>query len=154
MRGMNAVTPTTSHAARSAEIAFGIRAARAHALVRRAEQALPLHEADLVELRYFRNLLHAAAERARAVAGPRVSKDSRNIASVGLALSAAVRGTPTPDRALAEQRLEGFSQDLDLVMAGHGLQSSKDLLDFMKTLADAAEMSAARTGETVVRSRS
>src|SRR4051812_45285450 len=93
------------HAARSAEIALGGRSARTLALVRRAQRGVVLSDRDRAEVAAVRDALARAADAVlRAPAAARL-RGRRNIASVGLALSTAVRDTPSADRSGAAATL-------------------------------------------------
>ncbi len=149
--GMAASNP---HAARSAEIALGLRCARALALVRRAQPGVEPAERDRLELAAVHDALAAAANavlREPSAARPR---GRRNIASVGLALSTAVRDTPTADRTAAAAMLRALARDLQSVILGESPNSPTQLLSFLRAMVAAASRSTARGGETLVKAES
>lgn len=142
------------HAARSSEIALGVRSARALALVRRARPGVEFANRDRAELEAVRDALARAADAVvRAPSAARL-RSQRNIASVGLALSTAVRGTPAADRSAAVTMLRGLAADLETVMQGKALEDSERLTSFLSALVDAANRSTARVGETLVTAES
>jgi hypothetical protein len=149
--GMVASNP---HAARSAEIALGLRAARALALVRRSRPDAVLADRDRLELEGVRDALARAASAVLREPSAVQLRGRRNIASVGLALSTAVRGTPTADRSAAAGMLRDLAADLDTVIQGRSLEVPQQLTSFLGALVDAANRSTARGGETLVTAES
>lgn len=149
--GMVATNP---HAARSAEIALGVRAARALGLVRRSHRGGELVASDRAELMAVRDSLARAADAVLREPTTTRLRGRRNIASVGLALSTAVRDTPTADRSVAAKALRDLAGDLEAVVAGQPLLVPDRLTSFLGALVEAANRSTARGGETLVTAES
>jgi hypothetical protein len=151
----HSIVDGSSHTARSAEISLGIRAARALGLVRRAQAGEQLNERDVAELESMRQALRWAADAAVHEAPAATIRGRRNIASVGLALTTAMRDTPQDDRPSgATALLRALSDDLDTLVRVGRLESPSALLSFLRALVDTADRATARTGETLVAAKS
>lgn len=150
----SAMVTSNPHAARSAEIALGIRSARCLALVRQVTAGSDLADRDRAELEAIRNSLLRAAS--AVVGGPTSGRvrARRNIASVGLALSTAVRDTPVRDRSSAGAVLEQLAADIDAVISAERLENPDRLTSFLSALVNAANCSTGRGGETLVTAES
>lgn len=151
MIGMTASNP---HAARSTEVSLGIRSARALALVRRTQEGGALTDRDRGELDALREaLLRAAAAVGRQPDGTR-ERGRRNIASVGLALSAVVREVPDADAERAASMLTTLSRTLETVIQGGDTSEVDRLVAFLRDLVVSADRATARRGETLVTAES
>ncbi len=149
--GMVASNP---HASRSAEIALGVRSARAIALVRRAQRGVELSDHDRAELVVVRDALaRAAGAVLREPTAARIH-GRRNIASVGLALTTAIRDGPSADRSAAAKTLRHLVDDLQTVIDGEALERPNRLMSFLSALVDAANRSTGRGVETLVTAES
>lgn len=151
MRGMATSHP---HAMRSAEISLGLRSARAVALVDRVHLGKPLGERGVAELCAVRDALARAAEAVERAPTPKRARGRRNIASVGLALSAATPpGVPGAERSdAAAAALRRYAEDLTSVVEGRPLEHPDELRGFLRALVTTADKSTARSGETLVTS--
>ena len=143
-----------AHAARSAEIALGIRAARALALVRLAQDGGRLEAHDRNELEILRQaLLSAAAAAGREPTSPR-PRGRRSIASVGLTLSTAARESAQTGSPGAAVALERLGESLKGVIEGEKLTDDGPLVSFLRALVGEADRATARSGETLVTGKS
>ncbi len=150
-----AMASTRTHAARSAQIALGIRSARALALVRHSQDHVgDLAKSDRFELESIRDTLTAAASALAAGRETVRVGGTRNLASVGLALSTAVDELPSDSNFAAAEHLRTVAADLDAVILGGSPGDAARLTAFLKALVKAATRSTAQQGETVVGVRS
>lgn len=150
----SAMVTGSPHAARSAEIALGIRSARSLALVRRATAGADLADRDRAELLTIQRALQRAAD---AVVGEPSSvriRGRRHIASMGLTLSTAVRDTNNRDRAETGAVLRQLAADIDTLLDNQPLDHPERLTSFLSALVRAADTSTAKGGETLVTAES
>jgi hypothetical protein len=148
---------STTRRSRTRDATAALHAARANAAVRSAIRGNAVDDIDARTLDAFRSALQQAVEAARfARTKTKPSATSRQLASVGLALSAVAQSTSgelTDTEAMAAS-LEAIEADVNRLLSSEQPENESRLLGFLDALVALSGRRAASPGDTVVRSRS